>query len=139
MPRNASSIAPVVKYTEWLFTAHVGNAYDVLMSDRVVYDFGHAELLNPNHVYMANRVNYLVYQLEKAPTTGSYHFQGFLQFKCPVSMMQVKSHLKDAHFKYHLCPVHTTPIRALYYAQKLDTRIKGPFEYGKFSIPNKIA
>lgn len=77
-------------------------------------------------------VKWFVFQLEKAPTTGTLHFQGFIGFANPKRMNEVKKVLNCDH-------VHLEPMKAkkVDYAMKEDTRQEGPWQYGTPTFAGK--
>jgi len=81
---------------------------------------------------MDERVQYLVWQREKAPTTGTIHFQGWLYLKKKTTKSTVKEILvaigaKNAHFE--LC--RGSPRSNYDYCIKAETALDGPYELGK--------
>nr|QXP07656.1 MAG: replication associated protein [Arizlama virus] len=71
-------------------------------------------------------MEYLVYQLEKAPTTGQLHFQGFVCLKKKSFMSALKKINTTAHWE----ATRGTPKQAADYCKKDDTRQAGPWEFG---------
>lgn len=87
---------------------------------------------NPTkHVEFTTNMKYMVYQLETAPTTGTPHYQGFIQFKHAVSAAAVK---KCIHNSAHV-EICISPNKAREYAMKEDTRTEGPWEHGTWIAP----
>lgn len=82
-----------------------------------------------------NRI-YIVYQEEVAPDTGRHHFQGFVQFKKPYRMGQVKTSLgcEEAHLE----PMRGSREQARAYCMKEESRAQGahPIEEGEFKPSN---
>lgn len=74
-------------------------------------------------------MKFLVYQLEKAPTTGKLHVQGYVQLKKKARMSTVKGILH--HDDAHLETSKGTPRQNLSYCTKADTRLLGPWEFGE--------
>lgn len=71
-------------------------------------------------------VKYLVYQIEKAPTTGKLHCQGLICFKSGRKMNFVKKTLgNDPHVE--ICKALG---KAIEYCKKEESRILGPWEHG---------
>lgn len=79
-------------------------------------------------VWDAVEMQYLVYQLERCPESGKLHWQGAVKFKSHLrrSEAQSRMQLPDCHFK----PTRdwTSAVR---YCKKVETRISGPWEFGK--------
>lgn len=75
-------------------------------------------------------VRYAVWQLEKAPSTGTLHHQGYVEFKQPLSMKAAKGALGDAGV--HLEPRKGTREQAREYCMKADSRVEGPWEHGQW-------
>lgn len=75
-------------------------------------------------------VKYGVYQLESAPTTGTPHFQGFIDCNGRPTLNTIKVWLSEA---VHVEHVKGTKAQARAYAMKEDTRVDGPWEFGEWS------
>lgn len=78
-------------------------------------------------------INYCVYQLECAPTTGQLHYQGYVEFKRSVRLAAVKDVLPGAHWE----PRKGTRDQARNYCMKRETRIDGPWEDGEWTEVSK--
>ena len=78
----------------------------------------------------AERMRYLVYQLERAPTTGILHYQGYVEFKRSTKMGGVKKALGSD--TVHLEPRQGTRDQARGYCMKEESRIDGPYEFGQY-------
>jgi len=82
-------------------------------------------------------VGYCVFQLEKAPTTGTPHFQGYLELKKPTHLSTIINMFPHAAHP-HIEPRRGTRIQARNYCMKSDTRASGsshetgPFEVNEF-------
>lgn len=70
-------------------------------------------------------VKWYVFQLEKAPTTGTLHFQGAMGFSYPKRMKEVKIVLRCPH-----AHVEVMKAKKPDYCMKEDTRQEGPWMYG---------
>ena len=70
-------------------------------------------------------VKWYVFQLEKAPTTGTLHFQGAMGFVNPKRMKEVKNVLRCPH-----AHVEVMKAKKPDYCMKEDTRQEGPWMYG---------
>ncbi len=72
------------------------------------------------HVRMA------VWQLEKAPTTGKLHHQGYVEFAKPTRMGVLQRAMKGVHVEMR----RGTREQAIKYCQKEESREAGPWTYG---------
>jgi Putative viral replication protein/RNA helicase len=79
--------------------------------------------LNPST--MPN-VRFMTWQEERAPTTGTHHYQGYLELKKRQKHGGVCAIIPRAWFE----PRKGTRKQAIAYVTKEDTRIRGPWEYG---------
>jgi len=83
----------------------------------------------PLNVFDDEVIEYMVYQVERAPETGQVHLQGFLSLKKKQRMLSVKRILgRDS---VHLEKTQGRPDQAAEYCKKPETRIAGPWEWGK--------
>ena len=71
---------------------------------------------------LALDARYIVFQEEVAPTTGTPHLQGYIEFNKPVRMSHIHNVLHDASLQ----PAHGTPQQCKDYCTKEDTRVGGP-------------
>ena len=79
-------------------------------------------------------VRYLVCQLERGES-GTPHLQGYVQLSRHQRMSWVRNHLSDkAHWE--IMKAHNTD-DARNYCMKCDTRIDGPWEFGKYVRSNR--
>jgi len=77
----------------------------------------------------AHGYEYLVYQLEQAPDTGTKHHQGFVIFKQRQRLTSLKKLNKRIHWKP--CDNKRGGVPgAIKYCTKEETRLEGPFEFG---------
>lgn len=74
---------------------------------------------------------YMVYQEEIAPTTGTYHLQGYLRFSKRKSLSVVLSYMDG--LSPHLEVARGSPSQNKEYCTKAESRLSGcvPFEYGE--------
>lgn len=75
-------------------------------------------------------IAYMVYQLERAPS-GLLHLQGYLELKNRARFVTLKKRMpafEGAHFEAR----QGTADEARNYCMKVDTRIAGPWEFGKW-------
>lgn len=83
----------------------------------------------PKVIINEDRVRYIIYQLELTPSSKKYHWQGYIEFKNPISMQGVKNAL-DVH-SIHLEMAKGSPFKNQNYCSKDATKIDGPWEFGK--------
>ncbi|UPW40766.1 replication associated protein [Sigmofec virus UA08Rod_17037] len=77
---------------------------------------------------------YLVGQLERAPTTGGTHVQGFVSFTQKRRLTWIKSNVDpEAHFE----PAKGTAQQNKAYCTKEDSRLAGPWEFGDLVTQGK--
>lgn len=72
-------------------------------------------------------MRFMVCQLEKAPTTGKRHWQGYVYFERVKKLVTCKKIFGPAA---HLEKARGTPEENLAYCSKSETRIEGPYQYG---------
>jgi len=73
------------------------------------------------------KVKFLVFQLERGKLNGYKHYQGVLCFKNAVSFISLKKLFPNIHLEV----VKGNLTHAIDYARKSQTRINGPYEFGK--------
>lgn len=76
----------------------------------------------------SDQIKSCVFQIEKAPTTGKLHCQGFIQFLNPKAMATVKNIIGN---EPHLEPVRGTVAEAAAYCRKPESRVCGPYLIGE--------
>lgn len=74
-------------------------------------------------------MDYLVYQQEEAPDTKKKHWQGYVELKERTRMKKAQALLKSPNA--HMEMRKGNALQAAEYAQKEDTRIDGPYEFGQ--------
>lgn len=74
-------------------------------------------------------IRYCVFQHEKCPDTNRPHVQGYVELSKPYRIGQVKALFNDDTM--HLEPRRGTQQEARDYCMKAETRIQGPWEFGK--------
>nr|WAE42646.1 MAG: replication associated protein [Cressdnaviricota sp.] len=85
-------------------------------------------------VMFVDQYKYLVYQLEKCPDTGRYHYQGYVAFLAKKRLTTLKKFDPTIHWEMR----RGTHKEAFDYCTKEDTRIDGPWTYGDDKgIPQK--
>lgn len=83
------------------------------------------------HFPLRYDLKYVIYQLEKCPTTSRLHWQGYIKFSKCVSMQFIKEHfpiLAGAHLEKR----RGTDAEARDYCAKENTRELGPWEIGNW-------
>jgi len=74
------------------------------------------------------KIKYLVFQEEKAPSTDRLHYQGYLELNTPMRMNAVKQLFTTP--SVHLEKRQGSREQAIAYCKKGVTRIAGPWEWG---------
>lgn len=74
---------------------------------------------------------YLIYQIEKAPITGTEHIQGYIEFNVAMYFRKVVQLLPTGA---HVEGARGSCEQNVLYCSKPDTRVAGPFEYGEKSV-----
>ncbi len=87
-------------------------------------------LNNPTEALIFNeeKMDYLIYQ-EEVSESGTYHFQGYCEFKNRTRQAAAKLLLGGDGV--HLESRHGTQAQAIAYCKKDDTRVDGPYESGQ--------
>ncbi len=78
--------------------------------------------------FVEDKMEYLVYQ-EEVGDSGTYHFQGYCEFKYAMHLKPAKDLLGGA--SVHIERRRGSQEQAIAYSKKEDTRIDGPFEFGE--------
>lgn len=99
----------------WCFTKHLGDAN---------YEAKKEEFIDL--VQKCPRVLYSVMQLERAPTTGAIHFQGYLALHDRLRLSQLRALFPGCHWTQ--AKGSTKQNRT--YCTKEESRIDGPWEHG---------
>lgn len=82
-------------------------------------------------VAMPTDTTYSICQLEKAPTTGAIHLQGYFSFPRSKTLASIK---KIPGFETaHLEPAKGSPEQNKAYCSKSESRLAGPWELGQIS------
>ena len=74
------------------------------------------------------KVRYVVAQLEKCPTSGRVHVQGYLELSTPMRVPGASKLFGTVG--PHLEPRRGTRVQARDYCRKTESRLSGPWEYG---------
>jgi len=73
-------------------------------------------------------LDYLICQLERAPTTGKLHYQGFCRFQRRVGLNEIQTYFQD--FKGHYEIARGSEKQNVTYCTKSKSRVGGPWERG---------
>lgn len=76
-----------------------------------------------------DKLRYAVWQLERCPSSGRLHLQGYVEYTSPLRLSAVKGHLGST---VHVEMRKGTRTQAAEYCRKPDSRVSGPWEYGSF-------
>ncbi len=77
---------------------------------------------------MAN-IKFIVFQLEKAPTTGTVHYQGYVMFTHAVRKTEAIIRLGGGHVSVRMANGNSD--QNIVYCTKDESRIAGPWEHGQ--------
>lgn len=86
-----------------------------------------AVIPEPFHWHEDRRVKFVLYQIEKAPTTGQIHVQGMISFKGNTKMSTVKALIEN---NPHCEPAKDVN-KCYDYCKKAESRVYGPWEHGE--------
>lgn len=75
-------------------------------------------------------VKYVTYQVERCPKTGRLHYQGYIEFTGKKTWSWVHKNLKGLETA-HLEQRKGSQDEAINYCQKVESRVRGPFEHGE--------
>lgn len=82
---------------------------------------------------LPEKIAFVVYQLEAAPTTGQQHMQMFLQFeKAGRHMNYIQQVFGNCHAE--TMKKNSSPQACFDYCTKEDTRVEGPWQLGEMTI-----
>jgi len=71
--------------------------------------------------------SYMLYQLERAPATGTLHYQGLVVMPNKARLQGLKKKIPGAHFE----PMRGTLEQAIAYCEKPETKVDGPWSFGE--------
>jgi len=83
-------------------------------------------------------VEYLVVGREKAPSTGTLHYQGYVCFSDKLRLSQVRDHFAP-HKQVHAEKMRGSPQQASEYCMKSETRVMDPYVYGVLPLGGNFA
>lgn len=109
--RKSAALSDNTTFRKWFFTWNINDA-------------------NPGPPqFDPERMSYMIYQTEAAPSTGQLHYQGFVVLKSPTKMLGVKKLLKNEQIHLKKC---YNQEGAIEYCKKAESRVPGtmPVEYG---------
>lgn len=114
----------VFKYVKISMGADEFETKDYLVRRPFFKDKEHLEL------YLTNIENmkYLIFQIEKGENEQTEHIQGFISFNSGKRFQTMKNILPFAHIE----EARGTNAQCRDYCSKSETRVAGPFEFGKF-------
>lgn len=112
-------------HRNWVFTLHA-TPDD---AERWYRNLNEAPELAPEALYDRASMIFMMFQLEKCPSTGQLHLQGFFCLKKKVRLTQAKK-LLDRN-TVHLEPMRGRVIDNEIYCGKEDTRVNGPWIFGQ--------
>lgn len=69
---------------------------------------------------------YAVFQVEKAPSTGKLHVQGYIEFDQPTTIAAMQRVMPGVHVEKAVADSHAN----IKYCTKLESRVDGPWELG---------
>nr|AQU11717.1 replication protein [Cruciviridae sp.]AQU11722.1 replication protein [Cruciviridae sp.] len=122
------------KYNLRSMSKHRDYCFTVFFGDKV-------EESKHNEGLICDTNTYIVYSIEKCPTSGKYHYQGYLEWKSPITLKAIVKKLEE-YFPGCKAPhVETrkgTPDEAAAYCKPKDlhgnqkpSHISGPWEWGQ--------
>jgi len=83
---------------------------------------------------LKEKYEYLIYQLEKCPTTLKFHYQGYVYLKKETKLTTLANYLKKSHVELR----RGTHSEAKKYCMKEDSKAAGPWEFGcDDNVPQK--
>lgn len=85
--------------------------------------------LKANYTSLHNNVQFVIFQIEKAPETGALHAQGYLELKKPAKYSTVQGYMECGQFHIEVCGGSQED--NIKYCTKEETRVEGPFEHGE--------
>lgn len=108
--------APGIRSLGWCFTANIPQYWE-----------------RPEGVFedLIQEAEYMVCQIEKAPTTGQLHIQGYIWFQSARTLQSVKNKIKEwCGIEAHLEKARGSPQQNKDYCTKEESRVDGPWEMG---------
>lgn len=91
--------------------------------------------LESKFIFNEDKMQYVVFQQEKCPSTGRLHYQGYIEFRTQIGITNVKKLLNDE--TVHLEKRMGTQKQAIAYCTKDETKVNGPWEYGSPNTQGK--
>jgi hypothetical protein len=79
--------------------------------------------------YIEKGAKYVIAQVEKCPTSGKLHLQGYLELNNKMNFKDVKKQIFDNG--EHFAQRKGSQKQATDYCRKLETRVEGPWEFGE--------
>lgn len=119
VPKKKTSAMSAFNGKNWAFTAFCEEADAKAFLDTM---------------WATEACQYLVGQLESAPSTGGTHIQGFVTFTQKRRLTWIKKNIdQEAHFE----PAKGTAQQNRVYCTKEESRIAGPWEFGELVTQGK--
>ncbi|AJP36449.1 replication-associated protein [Avon-Heathcote Estuary associated circular virus 20] len=72
-------------------------------------------------------LRYYIGQMEKCPSTGRFHFQGYIEFDSAMYVKKISAQLNNCHIEAR----KGTQLQAIAYCKKHETRVGNWIEYGE--------
>lgn len=85
----------------------------------------------PDSVLLKGKINFMIWQQERCPKTEKDHYQIYVEFFEGLNMNNIKDLFEDKTL--HIEPRKGSQDQAIAYCSKEETRVSGPFKYGKKS------
>nr|QXP07664.1 MAG: replication associated protein [Arizlama virus] len=115
-------MAVATKARMWCFTLPA----DEDLGEHITWPLATREVA-PIHWADKKNFRYMMYQVERAPTTGKIHLQGFICLTGPLRLGELKTHYgARAHWERS----RGTIAQNVEYVSKEESRLCGPFELG---------
>lgn len=89
---------------------------------------------NPLFTELPNKARFIIWQKEKAPTTGTVHFQGYIAFTVMKRFNEVRHLFED---KATIIMCNGTEQENIDYCTKSESHLEGPWQLGTIENPGK--
>ena len=108
----------------WCFTVNANEEEAKLWVDTATAELAPVDLFDAEHMKAA------FYQLERAPTTGQVHLQGFVVMHKVSRLTAVSKVLPHAHLEL----MKGTVVQNVEYCSKSATKVAGPWKFGELPV-----